>query len=217
MTGSAATHYWMRPMGDGDIAILAQWFENIGDIALFDRRMPVPLNNDAVAAAWREALVETEPRSGYWFAIEDSNSDMLGIAGLQDINYAHGDAVFPVYLAEPARMKGIGIRAGAMMLDLAFSHLRLRRVTSFFRADNEGSRRLTEALGFSDEGRLRESWFADGSFIDISVIGILEREWSQHRHRLAGALDRDTLVFLGRTPWGTRSWPPPEPETEGAP
>ena len=216
MTSQVAAHYWMRPLGCDDIAVLTRWFENIGDIALFDRRMPVPLNSDAVAAAWREALAETEPRSGYWFAIDDSESQVVGIAGLQEINYAHGDGVFPVYLAEPSRWRGIGVRAGAMVLDLAFSHLRLRRVTSFYRADNQASRRLTDALGFREEGRLRESWYADGAFFDISVIGILANEWQAQRQQLIEQLGQDTVVFLGRTPWGKRSWPPLEADGQSS-
>ena len=207
MPGQNRDYYWMRPMGVDDIPLVARWFEHLEDLSMFDRRLPIPLNVDAMEAGWREALAETEPRRSYWFTIDDEAGEVVGIAGLQDINYVHGDAVLPIYLAEPARRRGIGIRTGAMLLDLVFDQLRLTRVTSFLRADNEPSRRLTESMGFREEGRMRKAWFADGRHVDIVVIGILDKEWRKQRADLADRLSTDTMVILGRTPWGVRTWP----------
>ncbi len=207
MTDQQRDHYWMRPMELDDIPVIARWFEHLEDLAVFDRRVPMPLNSDAMQAGWREVLAETEPRTSYWFTIDDQAGEVVGIAGLQDINYVHGDAVLPIYLAGPARRRGIGIRTAAMLLDLAVDQLRLTRVTSFYRADNEASRRLTELAGFREEGRMRKAWFADGQHVDIVVIGILGKEWLAQREHLASRLSTDTVVILGRTPWGVRTWP----------
>jgi RimJ/RimL family protein N-acetyltransferase len=201
-------HYWMRPMTADDIPVLAGWFENLDDLALFDRRSPLPLNAEATQSGWREALAESEPRACYWFTIDDEAGEAVGVAGLQDINLVHGDGVLPIYLAGPARQRGLGVRATAMLLDLAFDQLRLTRVTSFFREDNEASRRMTESAGFREEGRMRKAWFADGKRFDVVAIGILEKEWLGHRGDLASRLSTDTVVILGRTPWGARAWPP---------
>ncbi len=207
MPGKECTHYWMRPMGSDDIPTMARWFEHLDDLAVFDRHAPIPPNAEAMLAAWREDLSKQEPRKSYWFTIDDDSGEVVGIAGLQSINYVHGDAVLPVYIAEPQRRRGIGIRACAMLLDLAFDHLRLTRVTSYYRADNEASRRMTEMIGFSEEGRLRQAWYADGQHADIVVIGLLRQEWLAQREELAGGLSTDTAVVLGRTPWGARAWP----------
>lgn len=213
MSGKAADLYFMRPMNEDDIPVLARWFEHLNDLALFDRRLPLPLNEQGVQVAWRDSLAEKEPRLSYWFALDDQAGDVVGVAGLQEINYAHGDGVLAIYMIEPQRLKGIGLRAGAMLLDLAFSNLRLGRVTSFFRDDNEGSRRLTSSMGFRQEGLLRESWFAGGRHIDVVVIGILEREWKERRKELSEQLGHDTIVILGRTERGTQTWPSVPAET----
>jgi len=201
-------HYWMRPMTADDIPILAGWFENLDNLAIFDRRSPLPLNADATLAGWREALEESEPRACYWFTIDDKKNRAVGVAGLQEINLVHGDGVLPIYLSDPVRRRGIGVRAAAMLLDLAFDQLRLTRVTSFFRADNVASRRMTGLVGFREEGRMRQAWFADGKRFDIVAIGILEKEWLDRREDLASSLSADTVVILGRTPQGRRTWPP---------
>lgn len=200
--------YWMRPMTADDIPILAGWLENLDDLAVFDRRSPLPLNAEATRAEWREALAQSEPRRCYWFTIDDEKDGAVGVAGLQDINLVHGDGVLPIYLSDPARQRGIGIRATAMLLDLAFQQLRLARVTSFFRADNGASRRMTERVGFRAEGRLRQAWFADGKRFDVVVIGILQEEWLDRKADLARSLSSDTVLILGRAPQGGRSWPP---------
>jgi hypothetical protein len=111
-------------------------------------------------------------------------------------------------LSEFARQRGIGIRATAMLLDLAFHHLRLARVTSFFRADNEASRRMTDRVGFRQEGRMRQAWFANGKRFDVVAIGILQEEWLEKREDLVSRLSSDTVLVLGRTPQGARTWPP---------
>jgi RimJ/RimL family protein N-acetyltransferase len=207
MPGQQADRYWMRPMGLDDVPLIAGWFEHLEDLAMFDRQLPMPLNSEAMKAGWRETLAETEPRSNYWFTIDDRAGEVVGIAGLQDINYVHGDGVLPIYLAEPVRRKGIGLRVGAMLLDLAFDQLRLNRVTSFYRADNVATSRLVQAIGFSEEGRMRKAWFADGKHLDIVVIGILASEWLARRDNLASSMSRDTVVILGRAAWGARAWP----------
>ncbi|MEM7224991.1 MAG: GNAT family protein [Pseudomonadota bacterium] len=208
MTGKICDRYWMRPMTQADMTTVARWFEQLADLSLFDRRIPLPLSSDGYLAAWGESLSEREPRTAYWFAVEDSDGALVGISGLQDVNYVNGDAVFPIFMVETLRLKGIGTRVGAAMLDLAFSQLRLRRVTSYCRGDNHVSRHMTDSLGFREEGRLREAWYADGYHHDITVIGILAKEWLDRREALSQRLSRDVLVSLGRPPSESWTWPP---------
>ncbi len=98
MTGETCDRYWMRPMTQADMSTVSRWFEQLEDLSMFDRRIPLPVNSDAFQAAWRDALAEGEPRTAYWFAVEDAAGEIVGIAGLHDVNYVHGDAVFPAIL-----------------------------------------------------------------------------------------------------------------------
>jgi RimJ/RimL family protein N-acetyltransferase len=207
MAGEQTERFWMRPLDVDDIPVIALWFEHLGDLATFDRRTPISKNAQALKASWHDALVETEPHSSYWFAIDGADKETVGVVGLQDVNYVHGDAVVATFLFEPARRKGIGIRAGAMALDLAFDQLRLTRVTSYYRADNEGSRRLTTEMGLRKEGLMRKARCSGGQSNDMVVIGILREEWQAQRKVLAESLGPKTVVILGRAPWGVRSWP----------
>jgi RimJ/RimL family protein N-acetyltransferase len=208
MTDSAAgtERFWLRPMRLEDVPRIASWFEDLDDLASFHRRLPLPVSAAALEATWRESLLAPEPRSSYWFVVDDDARCAVGLAGIEDISYTHGDAVAPLFLVPAVRGKGLGVRARALVLDLIFDQLRLTRVTSFHRADNLASRRLNEACGLREEGRIRHGWFAGGAHIDLVVFGILAEEWREHRPRLRQKLAGKTAIALGSQPSGRWSW-----------
>ena len=192
--------YRMRPLSGQDIPRLASWFENARDLSLFDRNSPIPIGPEALEAVWQENLETNMPRSSYWFAIDDPKGEVAGIGGLQNINYVHGDAVIPLFLSPKVRRSGIGLRATARLMDLAFDQLRLHRLTSYFRVDNLASQQLTAKLGFVVEGQIRSAWYCGGKHYDITMIGILSEEWAQARNTLVKKLGQGTVVVFGEDP-----------------
>ncbi len=204
---SKREQYWLRPLSFDHIPVITKWLEQVEDLAMFDRRMPVPLSATAVEREWHDSIAAREPRTTYWFIIEDNKGESIGLVGLDGVNYAHGDAVLPVFIAEPWRRKGIALRARALLLDLAFDQLRMARITSYHRADNDASRRLDEVCGLREEGCIRSGWFSGGQSIDLMVFGILAEEWRKHRSVLKRKLRANTVVTLGEKPWGRWSWP----------
>ena len=204
---TTGNRFLLRPLALEHIAMIARWYERMDDLILFDRHTPLPISAEAAEATWRDSILAPEPRTSHWFVIADGNDELVGLAGLQGINYKNGDAVLAILIAESARGNGIGTRAGALLLDIGFHQLRLTRVSTFVHADNQISQRLTEGLGFQEEGRVRQGWFANGSHTDILVIGILADEWRKRRESLQGELGTDTCVALGDGSSGLWSWP----------
>ena len=201
-------HYRLRPMGLDDIPMVTTWMEDIEDLAMFDRRLVVPLDPASMELEWRDSIVAREPRSSYWFMIRDEDNLAVGLAGLIEINFVHGNALMAMFIAQQARNRGLGVRTRALLLDFAFEQLRLVRMTSFHRADNEASRRLNEACGLREEGRIRNGCNDGGRYVDQTIYGILADEWRAHRRQLGGRLGRDTVVSLGSRETGQWSWPP---------
>jgi RimJ/RimL family protein N-acetyltransferase len=201
--------FWLRPLSRDHIPLIAKWTERVDDLTLFDRRTPLPLNREAVESAWESSIVGSDPKTSYWYIIVDSEGEAVGTVGLQDINYVHGDAVCAILVSESDRRNGLGIRAGALLLDMAFRQLRLSRITSYVRADNDASRCMTKRLGFSEEGCIRQGWFADGKHTDIILIGQLREEWSKSREKLRDELDASVCITLGNGSSEQWSWPGP--------
>jgi RimJ/RimL family protein N-acetyltransferase len=201
--------FWLRPLRLDDIPTVAAWYESVDDLAMFHRRMSVPLSPEALAAQWRESLLETEPRESYWFAIDDDEEErrLVAFTGIEDISYAHGDALMPIFVSAPVRRRGIAVRARALLLDIAFDQLRLARITSIHRADNTGSAKMNKACGFREEGRMRSAWFGGGVRVDLMVFGILADEWREHRGVLRETLGTKTVVTLGDDRSSQWCWP----------
>ena len=201
-------HYRLRPLRVDDIPIVTTWMEDIEDLMMFDRRLAVPLDPASMELEWRDSIVAREPRSGYWFMIQDEDNLEVALAGLIEINFVHGNALMPIFIAQQSRRQGIAVRTRALLMDFAFEQLRLVRITSLHRADNEASRRLNEACGSREEGRIRNGCNAGGRYVDQMIYGILADEWRAHRRQLSGRLGRDAVVSLGSREMGQWSWPP---------
>lgn len=199
--------YWLRPLGLDDMPVITKWLGDVEDLAMFDRRVPVPLDSAAMEAEWRNDIVAQEPRTSYWFMIDDDQGAAFGMAGLTAINYVHGNALMPIFIAEDVRGRGIGLRTRALLLDLAFDQLRLTRITSLHRADNAASRGLSEACAFKREGCVRKGCYAGGQHVDQVIYGILAEEWRAHRGALRARLESEVVVTLGNKPGGAWSWP----------
>ena len=113
----------------------------------------------------------------------------------------------PLFIAEPWRRSGVGIRMACMMIDLAFKQLRLHRVATVYRADNVATEKLVNRLGFKQEGISRQCWFSHGQYFDLMNVGVLEDEWEQTRVKLRAELNPDVTVELGPRSSEIWSWP----------
>ena len=190
----------LRPMGLEDLSKISSWFWNMADVSMFDRTTPLPTNKDALHESWRKSLTQTDPPTALWFMVEDHDGAAMGIGGLQAVNYIHGDAVLPMFISPDARGKGLATAITCRMMDLAFNHLRLHRVTTYYREDNAVTQRVLAKIGFEDEGRQREGWFVGGTRMDIVQAGILAADWFERREAVLKELDapgRVRLQFAG--------------------
>ena len=198
--------FFLRPMGLNDVDAIAPWFENLEDLSLFDRNSPAPMGLEALREYWKaDFAAGPPPQKAYWYVARGPDGEPAAIGGLQSINYYHGDAVLPVFVARPMRGRGIGIRMIGLLLDLAFDRLRLTRVTTYYREDNEISARMIRKAAFSEEGRLRKAWHCNGSHLDTVVAGVLRDDWARRRDELRDTLDPKTILQFG-TDAGERPW-----------
>lgn len=203
MVQATSSTVTLRPLGLDDISNISDWFWHFEDIAMFDKSLPVPVNIDAMRESWRASLEYANPPRAYWFIAEDADKKPAGIAGLESVNYIHGDAVVPVFIAEDFRKKGLATAMGAALLDLAFNQLRLHRLTTYYREDNEATRLALLSVGFKEEGRQREAWFADGVRKDIVIVGILGSEWAATREKVIESLKDSCKVSVNLSNWNS--------------
>lgn len=197
----------MRPMEVADSEIIADWYRQIEDISVFDRQNPVPVNAAEVTRIVQGIVADQKKERCLWFLAVDESGEGVGMIGLEMINQQHGNAILPLFIAPAWRRSGVGIRMAAMMLDIAFMQLRLHRVGTVYRADNNASDGLINRLGFVQEGLSREAWFYQGHFHDLVNVGLLADEWKQARETLRQELDQSIQVDLGPRATARWRWP----------
>ncbi|MEM8840167.1 MAG: GNAT family protein [Pseudomonadota bacterium] len=178
-----------------DLAAISEWFWDFEDVALFDRSFPVPVNAKVLRESWRQALEFADPPRAVWFVAEDAEQRIKGAGGIQAINYIHGDAILPMFVARDTRDKGLGTAMSVSLIDLGFDQLGLHRLTTYYREDNKRTHKALAKLGFREEGRIREGWLANGTRMDVVQVGLLKSEWSGARGGLLEDLSASGLVM----------------------
>ncbi|WP_261334018.1 GNAT family N-acetyltransferase [Rhizobium leguminosarum] len=73
--------------------------------------------------------------------------------------------------------KGLGSESIRLVLEHAFTHLRLHRIGIRVLAYNTRAIRAYQKCGIVQEGREREAAFVNGSWHDDIMMGLLETEY----------------------------------------
>jgi len=206
-TSKNQRRFRMRPIEVSDADIVADWYQQIEDVSIFDRQLPLPINHADVISLVKSLAADQEKEKCRWFIAETIEGEAVGMAGLEAISTLHGNAIMPVFIAEPWRRSGVGILMACMIIDLAFKQLRLHRITTIYRADNTASDSLLSRLGFKQEGTSRQSWFSQGQYFDLLHVGLLVDEWEKVRLKLRAELSPAVSMELGPRPSAIWSWP----------
>ncbi|WP_377194122.1 GNAT family N-acetyltransferase [Ruegeria meonggei] len=208
MPDKHTSSFKLRPLEKADLEVVTPWFQDIEDLARFDRTSRIPLNLAQTEENWSDVFSASAGSGKCWFVAELHSGQIVGMSGLEAISPINRDAIVAMFVDKPTRRLGVGIRATALVVDFAFRQLGLNRLTSYYRVDNANSRDLVAKLGCQIEGTMRQAWFADGQFQDMVVVGLLRQDWEKQRVKLAAELGSETVVSFGPSSSTDWSWPP---------
>lgn len=102
---------------------------------------------------------------------------LVGIIGYHAINWRNRSTTIGYWLSEAHQGKGIMKRATKAMVDYAIYHMRLHRVEIRCAEANNRSRGIPTALGFKEEGVIRDAEWLYDHFVSHVVYGVLAEEW----------------------------------------
>ncbi len=120
--------------------------------------------------------------------IVELDGERVGIAVIADLDSEHRNLEVR-RIAVTRRGEGVGRRALELAVDRAFEVHGAHRVWLDLKPDNERAKRSYRALGFVEEGIMRESLWSHGEFESMLVMSVLEHEWAARR-AAAAAPDR---------------------------
>jgi RimJ/RimL family protein N-acetyltransferase len=110
------------------------------------------------------------------FAIVHTESDtLLGAAGLCYIDWVNRTADFSIYIGHEGRYidDTLAPDAAITMIGYAFDELGLNRLWSEIYAFDSAKTRFFEQLGFSLDGRHRQTHWAEGAWHDSLYFSLL--------------------------------------------
>ena len=112
------------------------------------------------------------------FAVVTRNdAELVGTAGLRDIDREHGQAEMGFWIAVDRWRQGYATEAAQALLRFGFETLQLNRIYAHHLLRNPASGRVLEKIGMRKEGVLRERVCKWGVFEDVAILAILKKEW----------------------------------------
>ena len=103
--------------------------------------------------------------------------EIAGVTGFHRVDWANRSTNLGYWLAEDRQGRGTMTRAVRALVDHAFTAWKLHRVEIRAAPANARSRAIPTRLGFTPEGRLRQTELVGGEYLDHVVYGVLASEW----------------------------------------
>jgi len=168
----------LRAVEREDLKRLHELEQNVGLVLLGDGQwQPVSL------VKWEKEFdkqIDEEEHSRF---VIEADGRVIGGCGLHHRNRRDGTAQFGIGIYDPDYVgQGYGRDAIGTLLGWAFRIQNYRRIWLETLAVNERAIRAYHAIGFVEEGRLRNHAFFDGRYVDVLQMGLLRAEW-ETRHR----------------------------------
>jgi len=163
----------LRPLCENDAAFLVHW-HNQPEI-MFQCGFVNPTTQEAQL----EAIQKPEPADRDWYAVTDLTGKIVGETGLLRIWRHWFCTDLTIIIPNPDdQSKGYGFEAVQLMLNRAFSHYNLNRVSIGVVGLNTKAISFYERLGFVKEGIQEQGYFYNGEFSDFVMMRILKSEYS---------------------------------------
>ena len=157
----------LRPLTEADLPLLT------GDDSGFDYYGPQPP---------RPSVPKPDLNEQGGLAILDDTGQIAGMVSWVwerwGPNVQSRNPMIGIWLAIPARGRGLGTAAQRQLVDLFFRHTAVNRVEAHTDVENIPEQRALERAGLVREGIIRGAQWRDGAYRDGYLYSILRSDWS---------------------------------------
>lgn len=109
--------------------------------------------------------------------IDKKENNPCGITGLRNIDWIERRAEIVLFMDDTSVKMKVSHEPLKILLKKAFNEWHLRRIRIKVCAKDTATITVLKSFGFSKEGALREELCVNGDFIDIEIMGLLDREF----------------------------------------
>src|SRR5262249_30158911 len=121
---------------------------------------------------------EAADKKGYANWIWDEENKIVGIIHLRDIDPANKKAMIGYWVGQEYRGRGFAKQATRAICTRAFRELGINRIEIRCATGNVASQAVPKALGFKQEGVLRDNEWLYDHFVDHVVFSMLAKDWN---------------------------------------
>jgi ribosomal-protein-serine acetyltransferase len=119
----------------------------------------------------QQARDDAGAQFGIWF-----QGELVGVIGYHFLDKTNRSTNLGYWLSEPVQGRGIMTKACAKIVEDAFVNKKINRVEIRCAVENKKSRAMSERLGFSFEGILRQAEFCYDHYNDMAVCSLLAKD-----------------------------------------
>ena len=171
----------LRAMTRNDLGMIVEMF-NDPEIERQAGGWSFPLSSEQ-QSRWFEEHMDGEEKS---FIIEDYKLGPVGVVRLFDLNWKNRNVVIGFKIGKKEhRGQGIGTDAYMAIIRYCFDELGLHRINASYLESNIASQKVHSKCGFVVEGRIRDSQYQKGKWVDVISVGLLEKDYRsliKHNH-----------------------------------
>ena len=109
----------------------------------------------------------------------------VGLVELVEIDHVHRRAEFQIVIAPEFQGKGLAKHAAKLAMDYGFGVLNLHKIYLVVDKDNNKAIHIYETLGFQIEGVLRQEFFINGQYRDVTRMCLFQQDYLGSRPRAA--------------------------------
>lgn len=121
--------------------------------------------------------ISTSRNSRRFVLVLKESGELCGIFRIDDLDLANRSATIGADIKLTFRNQGYATEAYRKIIDYLFLSVGLHRLQLLTLESNEKALKLYLKLGFSIEGKYREAIFRDGDFVNLVLMGLLNKEW----------------------------------------
>ena len=160
----------LRPLREDDLPVLYAWRMDLATWVLTTEVAPYGMTFEAFRERSRRIADDAEKGVDL---VAEVDGAVAGRAALFAFDNLARSCEVGLWFGPEHRGKGYGREVLALLTDFAFRHRNVHRVHLRTLATNEPALRCYRASGFVEEGRLRESAWVDGAYVDEVLMSML--------------------------------------------
>jgi RimJ/RimL family protein N-acetyltransferase len=164
----------LRPFEPADVAAVHRWFNNREATAtLMEQRSGF---SEQEAESWVERAMDDSGEDRKYAILVEGHDEPVGFTALYGL-FRQTAPELGALIGDDVRGKGVGRRAEALTIALAFDEFGAHRVYGRIPARNEIAKKTVSGLGWKHEGTMRSHLRRPDGTDDCEVWGVLPDEF----------------------------------------